>query len=167
MPNSSSISCITRKKVSTPTSSGRTPKPWWNSKCAEAKREFNRSQRELRRNRSDPARLERFEEARRNLDRTIKDERRESWRQFAADLTPSVPTTKVWNTLRGMDGRSQASLPGVPLVEGGKTLVTDKQKAEATVKVYAGVSRLKVDRSRKTRVPGSSRTLEEENPLRR
>ena len=53
--------------------------------------------------------------------------------------------------MRGMDGRSQASLPGVPLVEGSKTLVTDKQKAEATVKVYAGVSRLKVDREHEKR----------------
>ena len=46
----------------------------------------------------------------------------------------------------GMDGRSQVALPGVAILEGEETLTSDSQKAEATARVYAKISRLKVPR---------------------
>ena len=133
-------------KKSTPSCSGKVSKPWWSSKCRQVKRNFNRCQKELRQDRNNLILLHKYQDARRIWNETIKAEKRDSWRQFAAEITPWVNTSVIWNTLRGMDGRSQMALPGVAILECEKTLTSDSQKAEATARVCAKISRLKVPR---------------------
>ena len=132
-------------KKSTPSSSGKASKPWWNEKCAAPKRECNQALRRLRTSRTEEA-ISIYQQARLDLEKTIITEKGESWKSFASELTPSIPSTKVWNTMKAMDGRSRSNLPGVPIIEDGKERAIEREKAEATVKAYARVSRLKVER---------------------
>ena len=101
---------------------------------------------ELRQDRYNPILLDEYHEAHSILKETVKPKKRDSWKKFALGLSPSVPTSKVWKKMRGMDGRSQVALPRVAIMEGEKILTSDSQKAETTVRFYAGTSRLKVPR---------------------
>ena len=132
-------------KKSNPSSSGKASKPWWNGKCAAAKRERNQELRKLRTSRTEEA-ISIYQQARLDLEKTIITEKGESWKTFASELTPSIPSTKARNTMKAMDGRSRSNLTGIPIIEDGKERATDREKAEPTVKAYARVSRLKVER---------------------
>ena len=112
--------------------------------CTEAKRKYNAAHKLLQRNRQNQTAIEECSAVRSDLEETIRIEKAASWRNFVNEFLPSTPETKAWNTIRSMDGRSKQSLPGTPLVENGKEYVTDKQKADATVGVYATISHTKI-----------------------
>ena len=122
-------------KLTTLSSSGRISKPWWTANCTEAKRKYNTARKLLQRTRYNQTAIDECSAARSDLEETIRIEKAASWRNFDGELSPSTPETKVWNTIRSMDGRSKQSLPGTPLVENGKEKITDKQKADALVGV--------------------------------
>ena len=128
-------------KLTAPSSSGRVSKPWWTANCTEAKRKYNAAHKLLQRIRDNQTAIDECSAARSDLKETIRIGKAASRRNFVSELSPSTSETKVWNTIRSMDGHCKQSLPGTPLVENGKEYVTDKQKADATAGVYATISR--------------------------
>ena len=131
-------------KLTTPSSSGRISKPWWTTNCTKAKRKYNAAHKLLQRNRDNQTAINECSAVRSDLKETTRMEKAASWRYFVSELSPSTPETKVWNTISSIDGRSKQSLPGIPLVENDQEYFTVKQKIDATVRVYATISRTKI-----------------------
>ena len=132
----------------TPLGGGKGPrKPWWSRACTEAKKAVSRDFRQLRNSPGDPEAVRRYTESKINMDRTVKDEKRRSWREFTGTLTPQTPTTKVWGMLRSMDGRQKNSLPDAPIKQGDTTAISDWEKAKLAAATYAKVSRVRIPRA--------------------
>ena len=122
-------------------------KPWWNTQCANAKTNLNRALQRLRANPQDEDLSHRYNEAKSLLRETIASQKRSCWREYVANLDPKTPTTKVWNTLKAMDGRQRSGLPDTTIKHGEKsTVVSDQQKADLAIKTYAEVSRIRIPR---------------------
>ena len=89
-----------------------------------------------------------LQEAKDNANKVIAQEKQKAWRDFVGTLNPHDSSSKVWSTLRAMDGRRRVALPDKPLRKtvGGKEANTDIKKAELACAVYAEVSRVKIKR---------------------
>ena len=133
-------------KGSIPVTTRKDCKPWWTKECAVAKKSMNNIQRQLRKSPGDDLLISAAEEASKVFKKTIEVSKREAWRKYAAELSPRDPTTKVWNTLRAMDGRKKERLPNTPVDYGGKSITADREKAKVACKTYASVSRVTVKR---------------------
>ena len=89
----------------------------------------------------------RYNEAQKKLKDTVVESKKASWRSFAGTLEARTPTTKVWNTLRAMDGRKKSRLSNQPIRQDTKTFITDRSKAEDAVRAYAQVSKVQIPRT--------------------
>ena len=99
----------------------------------------------MKNNITEASRLE-YQQTREAIDNTVLEERRKTWRDRASTLSPRTPTFKVWQTLKGLDGRSKKRLPDTPLTAGTKKFDTDSKKADHAVATYAEVSRVNIPR---------------------
>ena len=142
------VEAITKaSKKAMPTTTRKNPKPWWSEECELAKRTCNKAEKEARKNRGNQWFQDRYNEAQKKLKDTVVESKRASWRSFAGTLEARTPTTKVWNTLRAMDGRRKSRLPNQPIRQDSKTFITDRSKAEGAVRVYAQVSKVHIPRT--------------------
>ena len=95
--------------------------------------------------------------AKKQLDDCIRDRKKRAWKEFTSELDPRDPSTKVWNTLKSMDGTKKQPLPEAP-ISGSLTARSARDKAELAVRTYATVSRVKVDRLKQRSLPRSEET---------
>ena len=131
-------------KSAAPFGSVRNPKPWWSAACGEAHRASLRAFRRMRAGL--PGGAAGYAAARQAANQVYQREKKDCWRSYAATLTTRSPVSRVWGTLRAMDGRSRQPLPDLPLQVENKRAFNDGAKANATASHYANVSRLSIDR---------------------
>lgn len=74
--------------------------------------------------------------------------KRKAWRRFTTTLSTRDQTSRVWNTLKAIDGRTRRPLPDTPLTTGGSIVIGDDNKANAAMAHYARTSRLLLPRSK-------------------
>ena len=134
----------TASKRSIPVTTRKGVKPWWNGECEAAKKACNAALNKLRRDNTEANRHD-YATRRQALHTAVQSGKQEAWRDFVSTLNPRTPTTKVWNTLRAMDGRKKSRLPNVPISD-NKLLTSDQQKADRAAAVYASVSRVPIPR---------------------
>ena len=92
--------------------------------------------------------IQAYQSASKKLDTTIQSEKAKCWRSFAAELRPSIPSNKVWKTLRAMEGRRKADVKNQPIEnDAGKIFTTDMDKANGMTVEYASVSHAEIDRA--------------------
>ena len=100
-------------------STNRTPKPWWNADCDQARSSYREKFNQWKLYPSDETATQR-NRAKKKLDEVIRDGKSKAWKEYASTLDPRVPTTKVWSTLKGFDGRKKQPLPETAISEGSK-----------------------------------------------
>ena len=133
-------------KGSVPVTTRGNIKPWWTPECETAKRKMNRCENEVHKHPGDVQLQERAKEAVIAFRKVVENSKRQSWRDFAAELSPRDPTSRVWNVIREMDGRGKQRLPNTPIYEDGKNLSSDMEKASFACRSYAATSRYLVRR---------------------
>ena len=129
-----------------PFGSVRRAKPWWSPACAEAHRATLRAFRRMCS--GAPNGATDYSNARQAANQVYQQERRNSWRSFTATLSTRTPVSRVWDTIRSLDGRARQPLPDTPMTFNNKHVHDDTGKANAAATHYAEVSRLHVDRDR-------------------
>ena len=129
-------------RVAAPFGAVRRAKPWCSGACGDA---YCTTLRAFRR-RCDgvPDGVAEYIAARREADQVYRREKCDTWRAYAATLSTRTSSSRVWKTLRTMDGRSRQPLPDTPIVVGGKCFQDDAAKAKAAAAHYTAVSRLRV-----------------------
>ena len=127
------------------TSSRKRQTPWWNEECNMAKERMKESFDEWKRTKEERA-WTAYETAKRNLSRAVAEGKRDWWRSFAPTLDAHASGTKIWNTIKGIDGRSKQPLPANQIISGNCTARSNNEKADLAMKTYAQVSRVQVDR---------------------
>ena len=71
----------------------------------------------------------------------------EAWTDFVEDLENSDDVSKVWRTIKSLDGTPTSSAPNEALKHQGKTVTSNKAKADTFAKYYASVSDLSFSKS--------------------
>jgi hypothetical protein len=91
---------------------GRRPdaKPWWTPACTVAQVDARQALHNLRSNPCDETKGE-HEAARWRLKETFRREKERTWWEYASTLDHRESVSKVYGTIRAMDGRSKSSLP--------------------------------------------------------
>ena len=79
----------------------------------------------------------------RKVTEMVIEEKERCWKEYVEQLDMKTNPKKVWQTIRGMDGRHSDKSKNEALVIDGVALVEDKDKAEAFAKTYRSFSRLK------------------------
>ena len=82
-------------------------------------------------------------EACREAQEEIRKAKEESWKELLEDTVTEADDTKMWRLIKSLNGTPCANAPNEVMVQDGKRITTDKQKANTFVKHYANVSRLK------------------------
>jgi ribonuclease HI len=121
-----------------------TKPPWWTSEVQAAVSARNTARAEAHRSEENRVTWRSSVAACKKI---INKSKTAAWRTFAATLNHRTNTSKVWGTIRAMDGRGKKEPSGAALVRENGTLVTSsKAKAEAFASEYAGISRTKVEK---------------------
>ena len=81
-------------------------------------------------------------EAEKEVRHAREEAKQEAWSEFVEELQVDDDASKVWRMVKSMDGTPTSSAPNEALVHQGKTIVTNKSKADAFAKHYAKVSTL-------------------------
>ena len=81
-------------------------------------------------------------EAEKEVRQAREEAKQEAWADFVEDLQVDDDASKVWRMIKTMDGTPTSSAPNEALVHQGKTIVTNKSKADAFANHYAKVSTL-------------------------
>lgn len=120
--------------------------PWWSREANDWMKTMNEAKRE--------GRMREYAEAAKKLRRVVTKQKEKKWQEFATGLSARMEEGRVWNVLKAMDGRVGLPKAAAAIRRGGRELISLKDKAEAFIKEYAQVSRLKEgkeDRSLKRR----------------
>jgi hypothetical protein len=131
-------------RAAAPSGSVRQPKAWWSPACREAHRASLHAFRRMCAGR--PGAAAEYAAARQEADAVYHREKQQSWRNYTATLDVRTAPSRVWRTLRAMDGRTRHPLPDTPIYVAGKAVHDVKAKANAAIAHYAGVSRLQIPR---------------------
>ncbi|GFS12842.1 hypothetical protein ElyMa_003121600 [Elysia marginata] len=73
----------------------------------------------------------------------ITDSNRQSWRDFATKLNARSDSSKVWNTIRAIDGRGKRAPEGAAMEVNGQLIISSQKKADQFVKMYKEVSEVR------------------------
>eukprot|EP00660_Eupelagonema_oceanica_P003521 gene3522-biopygen26623 len=98
--------------------------------------------------------------------RVIRKAKQESWQDFATTLDVSTDPTKIFNTIKAMDGRIPTTRSMPVMYDGERVLTDGRDKAELLARRYADVSRLEsTDPAAERRLKSEiERRLREEEP---
>ena len=106
-------------------------KPWWTPACAAPS----------------PQSRVAWDTAKEAESETYRSEKERTWREYVTTLDPRAPKSKIWGTLRAMDGGKSTSCPDRPLYSpSGRTAISDREKARIAVRHYTAASRISVSR---------------------
>jgi ribonuclease HI len=147
--NSQFCACINRAaRRSIPRGDRRNPKPWWSPAVDEAIKFRNNAHRKAITVRS-PDAIRDWNVAAAMARQAVIDAQRASIRAFTARLNMRTKPAEVWRTIKAHASSSAAasSESYEAIVVNGKTLTSDRAKANAFAAEYAAVSRLRRRRS--------------------
>ena len=129
-----------------PRGSRASPKAWWSKRCEEARAAHRAAASRLRADPGEAAAAE-ARRARERAEAVYAEEKRASWEAFTRTLDPDTPSSKIWSTIRDLDGRGRQPLPDTPIDHEGRLARTPREKAELAMATYASVSRVMVPRA--------------------
>jgi hypothetical protein len=90
----------------------------------------------------------------------------EVWTEFVETLEDDSDTGKVWRVIKTLDGVPPGSAPNEAIFRKGRTITTNKGKADLFAKHYAGVSNLSFSKEERSEIRECKRrigALEEED----
>ena len=122
---------VGKKKVTTNT------KPWLSEEIKENIKQRNALKSNMSTNRKA------WVEACAQVKDKVKEEKKKLWKEYVESLDMSTDPSKVWQTIRNMDGRNIPPRKNEALVVDNKALIDDKDKANAFAKTYRSFSKLK------------------------
>ena len=120
---------IGKKKVD------RKNKSWMSDEIKEAIRERNELRKTISQNRK------RWIEACKKVATMIREKKQKNWREYI-EIDATAKEAQVWRTIRNIDGRNPPSNKNETLTVGGKTFITDQDKAGQFAKTYKRFSKL-------------------------
>ena len=130
---------------------GKTRAPFWNADCGVAVEAREAARRATARDHS-AEEVRAYEEARRDADRVIGEQKTAFLRNKIAEMGPNQD---MWGLIRVLDGRKPPAKPAEPLQRPAlpgcaaptRPAITDREKANALCKAYAAVSRIPTDKT--------------------
>ena len=93
---------LSATRASVPVTTRKSCKAWWTKNCAAAHRKLVQARREAKKDGSHSVKVAELTRARDALDKIIRQIKKDSWRDFASTLSPRVPSSREWNTIRGL-----------------------------------------------------------------
>ena len=114
------------------------PVPWWNEDC---NREKKNTRTAFRRMRNNPTTAHIITYKRRNSikQRTYKNARRISWKQYVSTLTNKTPTRKVWEKIKKIEGKYNPK-PLPILIDNGTQVESPTDVANLFANYYSEIS---------------------------
>ena len=76
----------------------------------------------------------------------IEEAKGEAWKNLLEDAVTDKDSTQLWGIIRDLNGTPSANAPNQAMTHKGKTIVSNKKKANIFAKHYGAVSRLKFTR---------------------
>jgi hypothetical protein len=116
-------------------------KPWMSREIREALARRNRLRHTVGENR------EEWLESCRVVRSLIEESRKRKWSEFVESLDSAADSRKVWKVVRGLSGSTSSCGRNEILNHRGKSILSDRGKAEAFMSDYARVSRLRIPKS--------------------
>ena len=128
-------------KESIPKSSGRSKRKqamFWNEKCSESVKARDKAKKSLKIDSDDNQFIE-YKRLKALCTKTIKTERRHSWRKFCSSISNRTKLTKVWNVIKNINNTdSTESIPEFKTANGPAK--TNQEKANVLGKHYSNIS---------------------------
>ena len=87
-----------------------------------------------------------------------------AWTEFVEALEVDDDVTKVWRTIKSLDNTSTSSAPNEALSHNGKTVTTNKAKADVFAKHYAKVSSLSFNKRERDEIRETKKKLYSHGP---
>ena len=117
----------------------RTPVPWWNEDCREARRERNRAERALKRNHTNYNKI-RYSRAKAIARNTFNSARRESWQEFVSSINQTTSLHSVWKRVQKIDGKFKSAPHPQVYNSAGSLATSTHAAAETLAEHFANVS---------------------------
>ena len=112
--------------------------PWWNKKCANARKITRTCFRRYLRSPCEANKIS-YLRACAKQKRTIKKAKRISWMKYISDITAKTPSNQIWKKIKKLQGRFVPS--PLPILKVGDQYITDqKEVAEIFGKHFANIS---------------------------
>ncbi len=81
------------------------------------------------------------------------------WEEFLVDLENSPDPAHTWKTVKSLSGTPSSTIFAEPLLHMGSTFTTSQGKANAFMKEYAAVNRLRFNKEERNRIRQLKSTL--------
>ncbi len=85
--------------------------------------------------------------------------RQKKWEEFLADLENRPDPARTWRTIKSLSGTPSSAIFAEPLLHKGRTFTTSRGKANAFMKEYAAVNRLRFSKEERNRIRQLKSTL--------
>jgi ribonuclease HI len=126
------------------TKPGKRTKPWMTSDVKGLIKTRNRLRRKIRSKRVE------WKAACRAVNEAIERAKEESWKDVLADVITDADETKLWGIVKSLNGSPASNARNEAMIHKGKTITSDKRKADIFQQHYASVSRLKFTKSERS-----------------
>ena len=136
----------TAKETVGRTKPGKRTKPWLTSDVKSKIKTRNRLRRKIKEKRVE------WKAACRAVNEAIEKAKEESWREVLDDVITDADETKLWGIVKSLNGSPASSSRNEAMIHKGKTITSDKRKADIFQQHYASVSRLKFSRQERRSV---------------
>lgn len=83
----------------------------------------------------------------------------EAWSNYVENLATDEDTSKVWRVIKSLDGSPTSSAPNEALCHNGKTITSNKAKADIFAKNYASVSSLTFSKEERNEIRNVKKAL--------
>ena len=114
---------IADKTIPKSSISSKARKPWFDDECKQVIKERKNAERSFRRSPCH-SKLSSFRIRRAKARHTIKQKKRDSWKQFVSSINNRTPMNKIWNMINRIKGRKNSST--VKHLSVGNNLITEK-----------------------------------------
>lgn len=102
--------------------------PWWIDACGEAVRERNIMFKQLRKTHTIPN-LMKYKKAQAIVKKTIKEAKKQSWREYCSKIGRATPVGEVWGIIKSMRGiKKECQYPVLKV--GEELAITEEGKTE-------------------------------------
>ena len=125
------------KKLVGRTKPGKRSKPWLTATVKAKIKLRNRLRRKINEKRKE------WREACKDVNEAINRAKEESWREVLEDAIHENDDSKIWGVVRSLNGSPTSSTRNEAMIHNGKTITSDKKKADIFMQHYANVSRLR------------------------
>jgi hypothetical protein len=90
---------------------------------------------------------EEWKEACKDVNESIDRAKEESWKELLEDVITDADDAKLWGVVKSLNGSPTSNARNEVMIHKGKTITSDKGKADIFLQHYAKVSRLKFTKS--------------------